>query len=175
MNQVPPYSFTTGALKAERNEKEEGTMDQDADALSTESTCTTLGIYRSSSEKARMRQCGWPWRLFRLHDLHSISLYLFIIRAIICTRFAGTLHPTFCVTASTVARVCRVQMSCEPKTSCHLRPSDADSAIGCLHEKSSFISASACPFPPSSPAPSYRICVTLVNDSANVLSSSVAN
>jgi len=37
MNQVPPYSFTPGALKAERNEKEEGTMDQDADALSTES------------------------------------------------------------------------------------------------------------------------------------------
>jgi hypothetical protein len=84
------------------------------------------------------------------------------------TRFAATLQSNLRATASAVARVCRVQMSCQSRIVSQELPATSasrrlDSAMGCLHERSSSISAFACLSQPSSPAPSYRICITQVN------------
>lgn len=82
-------------------------MYKDACALSPVSTCTPLGMYEgSSSEKARLRHNGLAWRFF------SIYIDTLSSTAVICTRFAARCNPTSCVTAPTVARVCRVRLSC---------------------------------------------------------------
>jgi hypothetical protein len=137
MNQMPPCSFTRGAKsrpKETKQQKERWTGRTKTHAHRVPNRHAPLS---ASTDHLRRRHEWDPvaglGTSFKGTMIYALSLYQPCYHN---TRFAATLQSILRATAATVARVCRVQISCQSKI--------------------------VSPELPATPA-SYRICTTRVN------------